>query len=205
MLNEDLVAAEPDLGGDVVKLRLPHQRVDQEPVHQLQGTLLDVLVGPVDGVPGLEPHHGPPAPLLENGPGFKGIEFIGLEALEQRRPSEKAHLPSQKGIAPPVKILDAGVLLLVGPVDVPRLFFLVVAEFLLKQEEADHLPRGGEEGHLLAFAETLCFLRGDGQRDGEGPREARCKTHLVKDPLVLFPPHEPLQGTEGPDGQKLQV
>ena len=65
VLHQDLVAAHPHVGGDVARLGLADQRVDQQPVGDLERRLGDVLVGAVDRVAGLEGDDPLPAALLE--------------------------------------------------------------------------------------------------------------------------------------------
>ena len=66
MFQQGFVAPHPHRGGDVVALGLAHQRVEQEPVDLLQRDLLQVLVGAVHRVAGLEPDHGAPAAVAKS-------------------------------------------------------------------------------------------------------------------------------------------
>ena len=63
VLEQGLVAPHAHVGGDVVGLGRADQGMQEQAVHDLQGALLEVLVGAVHGVPRLEPDHGPPAPV----------------------------------------------------------------------------------------------------------------------------------------------
>ena len=89
VLDQDLVAAHAGAGGDVVVLRLADDRVDEEPVDDLEGRLRQVLVRAVDRVARLEADDAPPAALVE---GPAGVERIERELREQRRqPLEDGH------------------------------------------------------------------------------------------------------------------
>ena len=64
-VHQDLVAAHPHVRGDVARLGLADQGVQEEPVGDLQRGLGQVLVGAVDRVPGLEGDDPLPAPVGE--------------------------------------------------------------------------------------------------------------------------------------------
>ena len=90
VLDQGLVAAHPDRGGNVVGLRLADQRVDEEPVNALERRLGYVLVRPVDRVAGLEADDRLPASLGERRTRLGGRQQVGLERLgmvgKSRRP-----------------------------------------------------------------------------------------------------------------------
>jgi len=65
LLDQHLVAPDAHFRRQLVELRLSHQRVDEEPVHRLQRTLLDVLVSAVHRLMALEADDGLPAELSE--------------------------------------------------------------------------------------------------------------------------------------------
>ena len=65
VLHQDLVAAHPHVGRDVAALGLADQRVDEEPVADLERRLGQVLVGAVDRVAGLEGDDPLPAAVGE--------------------------------------------------------------------------------------------------------------------------------------------
>ena len=81
-LEQRLVGAEAHLGGDVVSLRLAHQRMDDEPVGELQRELGQVLVRAVDRVPRLEAGHAAPASFGDAGAKLAGAQPV---ARERRR------------------------------------------------------------------------------------------------------------------------
>ena len=104
LLEQDLVAAHPDVGGDVVGLGGADERVQEQAVHDLQRALLDVLVRAVDRVAGLEPDHALPAPLGERGPGLGRGQAVLLERRVRRqgqRPERAGHRERARRPSPP--------------------------------------------------------------------------------------------------------
>ena len=65
VVHQDLVAAHPHVSGDVALLGLADQRVDVQPVADLERGLGEVLVRPVDRVAGLEGDDPLPAAVGE--------------------------------------------------------------------------------------------------------------------------------------------
>ena len=66
VFHHDLVAAHPYICRNIVGFGRAHQGMEEKPIDGFQGTFLNVLVGPVNGVPGLEAHYRFPTPLLEH-------------------------------------------------------------------------------------------------------------------------------------------
>ena len=55
------IARHAHICGDVIALRLTDERVQQQPVDDLERDLLQILVGAMHRIAGLKPHHGSPA------------------------------------------------------------------------------------------------------------------------------------------------
>ena len=80
LLEQDLVAAHARGGGDVVALGLADQRVDDQPVGDLERAAQQVLVRAVDGVAGLEGHGAPPARVRDELAKLRRIAVVLGEA-----------------------------------------------------------------------------------------------------------------------------
>jgi hypothetical protein len=89
--DEHAVGLDAGLRGDVVRLRLADERVDEQAVHGLEGALRQVLVGPVDRVAGLKADHAAPSALGEERPGVGGVAVQLREGRLQ--PLERRHRP----------------------------------------------------------------------------------------------------------------
>src|SRR2546426_1495349 len=87
VLHQYLVATQTHFGWNVIQFGLPHQRMDQETIHQFQGTFLNVLMGSMDRISSLEANHCAPAAMPEDGPGFRRVELVVVKAGRERRSS----------------------------------------------------------------------------------------------------------------------
>jgi hypothetical protein len=81
VVHQDLVAAHPNVGGDVAGLGLADQGVDEEAVGDLERALGEVLVRAVDRVAGLEGDDALPAALLEGLARLLGGEVAAHEGV----------------------------------------------------------------------------------------------------------------------------
>src|SRR5215211_8280115 len=151
-LEDDLVGAHPDCGRDVVRLGLSDQGVEEEAVHGLKGALLDVLVGAVDGVTGLEADYALPALLDEHCSQLSRFVVVAGEGAAVGRPYE-LHLAPEQYLSLLVERGYAGVLPIRGPVDHLSLAFLIVTVALPEQHGGYRLPGAVCQGYFGPFFE----------------------------------------------------
>src|SRR5215207_5656009 len=204
-LQDDLVALHPYRSRDVVGLRLADQRVEEEPVHGLQSALLDVLVGAVDGVPGLEADHPSPALLGEELPELVRLVVVAGERPVVRLLLQERHLPAQEHLSLAVEGTYAGVLQVGRTVDLPRLALLLVGVAVLEEHRGDHAPVAVLKGYLLALAYGVRLVLADGERDGHAPHQAAGEMHGLDDALVVLADHKARKRGEDAGGDHLQV
>ncbi len=204
-LDQHLVAPHPHVRGYVVAFRVTHQRVDQKPVADLQGTLGQVLVGPVDRVAGLERRHRLPAALGKRRPRLRrGQPVLGEVGLVVRldhldRPSQ-AHVPAR------VERLDAGVGPVARAVDGLGLGVLVAGELLGHRQHRHRPVLLVRQADPLTDRHLCRRRRIDRADDGDRPRQAGLRQlHPLADAAVVSGTHEPFQRAERPDGDHLDV
>src|SRR5687768_13091924 len=125
-LQDRLVGAHPDVGGDIRGAGLAHERVQEQSIDYLQGALLDVLVRAVHGVPGLETDDALPAFLREDLAQAARFVVVGRERLRVRVFHEQRHFAAEEHILLAVHGGDARVLRVRRAVDLPGLVLLVV-------------------------------------------------------------------------------
>src|SRR5207245_792463 len=111
----------------------------EQAVARFEGTLLQILVSSVDGVPGLEGDDAPPALLTEKRSGLGGIETM-LRELDDARPAERGHLAAEIDVALIVDGFHAGVRVLDRPVDLGGFALLVGPVFLREVKNRQWLP-----------------------------------------------------------------
>src|SRR5215203_2975373 len=97
-LQDRLVGAHPDVGRDVRGAGLANERVQEQPVDYLEGALLDVLVGAVHGVAGLETDDALPAFLCEDLAQATRLVVVGRERLRVRVVHEQRYLTAEKNV-----------------------------------------------------------------------------------------------------------
>jgi hypothetical protein len=105
VLHEPLVRAQDDVIGVVAGLLVAELRLDQQPVGVLEGGLLDVLVGPMGGVAGLEADDSLPVPVVEQDPGLLGQQVVVVVAMFL----EELDRPADEELVAVVEVRDAGV------------------------------------------------------------------------------------------------
>ena len=140
-VKQRLIALHSDVCGDVVRLGLTDQRVEQEAVHDLQRGLLDVLVRAVDGVAGLEADDCPPTPLRERGAGLRRVFAVGTQLRLQILALDDGDRASNEHFVLAVDGGDSGVSLVCCAEDVLGLFLLVVGVDLVHGQDAQ-VPAG---------------------------------------------------------------
>jgi hypothetical protein len=197
-VEQDVVAVDPGLCGHVVRLRVADERVDEQPVDRLERDLRQVLVRAVDRVPGLEADHAAPAALGERRAGLGGVERelreLGLGPLEHR------HLAGEVPVVLREQAGHARVRVVGRAEAALGLALLVVLVDLLDVEHGEQAPRLVGQGDAIA-GRWGRHREADGQR----PRQAARKAHLVDDALVVLAAHEALERRERTGGEHVEV
>ena len=201
VVHQDLVAAHPHVGRDVALLGLADQRVDEQPVADLERGLGQVLVRPVDRVAGLERDDALPAALLERRLGLGRRRVAAHErvlVVRQRvgldRAGEAAGaLGADRG--------DARVLLVGRAVDLLGLELDVLVEDLLDGEAPELLAvRGGQLDDVADRA-----LEVGRERDRDRPELAGGEAHVAADRLVVGRALEARERREAAVREQLEV
>src|SRR5215213_2326146 len=137
VVREDgLVREHAHVRGDVVRLRLADERVQQEPVGDLQRALLYVLVRAVDGVASLEGDDAAPAALPEQLARLCRVSPVGAEG-RMLRPAQEADAAAKQPLAFGVDGAHARVRLVGRAVDLLGLARSVAQILLFKVEHAE--------------------------------------------------------------------
>lgn len=76
VLEHDFIAAHPHIGGNVILLGGTYEGMQKETIDDFKGTFLDIFVGAVDRIAGLEPHNGAPTFFTEEGTGIHRINAV---------------------------------------------------------------------------------------------------------------------------------
>ncbi len=114
-----LIAAHPNRGRNVITLGFSDQRVEQQPVDDLQRHLLEVFVRSMDGVAGLEAHHRLPGALRFD---LSYLHRRQVELRKSRARSGQRHHVAADGPAPGlIQNTNAGVRAVIGSIDAERL------------------------------------------------------------------------------------
>src|SRR5215211_6688155 len=185
-LQDRLVGAHPDVGGDVRGAGLSDERVQEQPIDYLQGALLDVLVRAVHGVTGLETDDALPAFLREDLAQTARLVVVGRERLRVRVIHEQRYLAAEKYILLAVDGGDAWMLLARSTVDLAGLVLL-------------------GEGDLLANPYAVCLFLASGECDRKAPGQAVLQMHRLDDALVVLADHKAREGREDAGGDHLQI
>ncbi len=132
-----MVAAHADFGVDVARFRLAYERVDHQPIDELQSAFHDVLMGAMDWVSGLESDDGVPAVCFKYSTRLGGWA-IGLGVDIGRCFFDRLDCPAKHHFALGVDVCHAGVGLVFRSVDLTGFQFGVVSELVIKDEGADY-------------------------------------------------------------------
>ncbi len=202
-LEQRLVGPEAHLGGHVVALGLAHQRVDDDPVRELQRQLGQVLVGPVDRVARLEPGHPGPAPLRDAGAQVARAQPVAREGrlFGEQRP----HFAGHQVRRPREEIRDAGVGALLRAVHGAGLRERVAPVHLAHHDRAGEVAGGVPQGDRGAALESGRVLVGNGERERERPHGAAGEPEAREHALVVLGAEEAGEGAGRTRGDQLQV
>src|SRR5207249_7688498 len=105
-VDERAVTVDARLRGDVVRLRLADERVDQQAVDRLERDLRQVFVRAVDRVARLKADDALPAAAFELGARLRRVK--GQLGKGRRRPIEDGDRPGDVQLRLTVETLDAG-------------------------------------------------------------------------------------------------
>ena len=201
VVHQDLVAAHPHVGRDVALLGLADQRVDVEPVADLERGLGQVLVGAVDRVAGLEGDDPLPAAVGERLPRLLGglvaaherLVVVGQRVGLDRAGEAAGALLADRG--------DARVLVVGRPVDLLGLELDVALVDLLDRQPPERLAvRGAELDHVADLA-----LEVGRKRDRDRPDLAAGQAHVLAHRTVVVGAHEALERREAAVCEQLEV
>src|SRR5918998_6311195 len=169
LLQDHLVGAHPGVGRDVLGAGLADERVEEQAIHYLQSTLLDVLVGAVYGVARLEADDALPAVLGEHPAQLaRGVVVLG-EGLGVRVLDEEGHLAADQDVALAVDGGHPGVLLVRGAENLAGLALLIVGVLVLDGHRGEHAALAVHERHVVALVYGAGLGVVNGERDREAP------------------------------------
>ena len=203
-LEQYQVAAHAHLGGNVIGLGGTHQRVDEQAVDHFERALGQILVGAVDGIPGLEGDHGVPFALGELGAGSVGGEgvvdkrLIGQLVDQHHRAAEvdRSRLTHRR---------NAGVGPIGGSVDALGLVILIGAELVVHRHDREHGAVRMGQGDVLVERAAFGFLIGHLKTDGDAPGVPFREPHIVDDGVVVLLSDEALEGAVDAGGDALEI
>src|SRR5215208_4083484 len=204
-LQDRLVGAHPDVGGDIRGAGLSDERVQEQPIDYLQGALLDILVRAVHGVTGLETDDALPAFVREDLAQAARLVVVGRERLRVRIVHEQRYLAAEKHILLAVDGGDAWMLRARSTVDLAGLVLLVVGVAVLDDHGREHPSRLIGEGDLLANPYAVCLFLARGECDRQAPGQAVLQVHRLDDALVVLADHKARERREDSARDHLQV
>ncbi len=203
-LDQRLVGLEAHRGRHVVALGLAHQRMDHEPVADLEGQLGQVLVGAMDRVAGLEAGHAAPAALLQLGPqGPRREAPLGEGQVVGQR--QHGHRSADQRARALQQVRHAGVGRVLGAVDLAGLPQRVALVDLGHVQQAPQPALLVVERGPAARLEQRRGLRRDRQCEGQRPERAVGQPQALQHALVVGAAQEAGQRAGGPGGDELQV
>jgi hypothetical protein len=204
--DERVHRAHPDLGGDVARLELAQDLLDEHAVADLHGDLGEVLVGTVHRIAELERRHRAPALVGEEaarllGPHVETPVPLGIRPLAQHRDGA-----GEVDLALAHDVGDAGMGGIRGPEDLLALVRAIDRVLLPHQERRHRLAHlAVDERDLLAFREAPRVLARGRERDRDRPEHAVGQPELVADGLPVPLAHEAVERREGADAQHDEV
>jgi hypothetical protein len=208
LVEEDLVASHARRGGDVVALRLSHERVEQEPVDRLERRLDEVLVRAVHRVARLEADDLLPPALVEGAARLDRVSVMGGEFPLDAALREGDAAGDGDVVRALVEPADTRVGELLRAVDVLAFRVAIDRERLVDDDAPDDLRTRAivhGERDLLSRFETLRDLRRDREHDRQRERRAAREAHLVDDARVVVLAHEAAERAERAGREELEV
>jgi hypothetical protein len=197
-VDEHAVALDAGRRGDVLRLRLAHERVDEEAVDGLERNLGQVLVGSVNWISRLKSNDAPPATLRERGAGVGRVE---RELRERRRDAVEHRDPP--GEVEGVLVEEARDPRMVGVGGAEAALGLALLVVLVDLADLEHR----EQPPLLVGQRDAVAFRscGDRQADGQRPRQRVREPHVLDHALVVVATHEALERRERAGREHVEV
>ena len=190
-LQQRLVAAHSHIRGDVARLGLTHERVEQQAIDDLQRGLLNVLMRAMDGVTGLESDDCAPMSLCERCAGLRRVLAVGAELLLQILALDDRDGAADQHVVLAIHGRDARVRLFGGAENVLRLNLLIVGVDLIHRQDAQMSAGLIHQHHFLALLQSTRGICGGGQGDGQAPDRSVRQPHLAHRAFVVGLVHEP--------------
>src|SRR5918999_2504874 len=113
--NQSLIAAHPHIGRNVVPFGSTNKRMDDEPIHRLEGALRQVFVSAMDRVAGLERDNRLPVALSDYLAQFERSAAMALELMRENILENRNLAPDIVGGLRP-EVFDTRVCGVGGPV-----------------------------------------------------------------------------------------
>src|SRR5215213_824058 len=204
-VQDRLVGAHPDVGGDVCGAGLADERVQEQPIDYLEGAFLDVLVRAVHGVTGLETDDALPALLREDLAQAAWLVVVSRERLGVRVVHEQRYLAAEKHM---LLAVDGGypwMLRARSTVDLAGLVLLGIGVAVLDDHGRENPSRLIGEGYLLANLYAVCLFLARGKCDRQAPGQAVLQVHRLDDACVVLADHKARERREDSGGDHLQV
>ena len=180
--------------------------MDDEAVRELEGELGQVLVGAVDGVPGLEARHAPPAALGDRARAARAGSGGGGRRAGPREGAGRCTGPPASVAGPREQVGHARVRRVLGAVDVARLLEGIALEDLAaprSRPRAGPRRRAGPPPRRAATERARLVVHGQGE--GQGPHRAVGQPQVLDHARVVGRAQEAGEGARRAGGDQLEV
>ncbi len=201
---EHVVTAHAHLGWDVVILRLAHQRMQEQALHDLQRALLDILVRAVDGVARLEGNDAAPAVRIEGRARLCRSQLMCWEWARFGR-AQQPNRPTQEHIALLVERADTRMRGIVGPIDEARFTRAIVLKALMQLQDGARPAAVVAQDDRCAFPQRRRLFRRHGERDRQRPGQSTLQAHVLDYAVVIGSSHVAFERAERASRQQRQV
>src|SRR5712692_250921 len=152
VLQQHFITAHAYIGGDIVALGITDQWMEIEAINYLQSALLNIFVGTVDRVAGLESNNALPAALGELLARLRWSEAIlGKGLIWQCDHADRA---AQQYVALLIDYFDAWVRLFSCAIDLAGLVLLIIAILLLNRHNGLQRAMLVDQCYLRAFFQS---------------------------------------------------